>query len=456
MLGLQIKEFLNHVCEQIKYKPICKEIEKEMENHLLEAKENYMLEGMLETEAEEAAIRQMGNAEEIGKKLNKIHCPKLDWKLLLITLILLLFGALVTFTRATNCWNYMDDTGRVPYGASMSRYIFTVLAGVIVSIGFYFFDYRKIFRFSNGLYIIATMLVILAPKFGLQVNGVKSYIMIAGFNLFVPMLVLPLYIMAFIGFIQNIDTNKNLKMNFLEKKEIRIPFDIFKIVFLSISSLFLLEIIPATAPMVILAMVYLILATVKLLEGSKKRKSYIAILWGVPILLAILLIPMIGHRLVASFAPEQDPMGRGWLGMQQNIILESANLVGEANHMSNALQIFDEGTNFAFISVLAHYGWIVSIGMVLAIVAFSIKLMINSKKMKDRDGKLIVVGIASLFILQSVFNLLMNVNFGIKSNVNIPFISYGRQDLVMNMVCLALVLSVYRRKDILESKGRRI
>ena len=82
MFYLQIKEFLDNICEQIKYKPIRAEISEEIENHLKEAKENLVLEGMEEQKAEQEAIKQMGNAEEIGKKLNKIHKPKMEWKLL--------------------------------------------------------------------------------------------------------------------------------------------------------------------------------------------------------------------------------------------------------------------------------------------------------------------------------------------------------------------------------------
>ena len=69
---MQIKEFLNTVCEQIKYKPIRNSISEELENHIEESKENYIRDGLEEKEAEEKAIVQMGNAEEIGKKLNKI------------------------------------------------------------------------------------------------------------------------------------------------------------------------------------------------------------------------------------------------------------------------------------------------------------------------------------------------------------------------------------------------
>ena len=154
---MRIKEFLENVCQQIKYQPIRKEVSEELENHLLEAKESYILEGVEEAKAEEKAIIQMGNAAEIGKKLNKIHCPKLDWKLLFLAFILIIFGGLVTLTRANNCWKYADDR-TVFANASVSQYRITLLLGVILSMICYFFDYRKIVKFPKWLYGIATIL----------------------------------------------------------------------------------------------------------------------------------------------------------------------------------------------------------------------------------------------------------------------------------------------------------
>ena len=81
---MQIKEYLNKICEQIKYKPVREEISKEIEDHINDIKEDLIKDGANETTAEIKAINQMGNAEEIGRKLNKIHKPKLDWKLLII------------------------------------------------------------------------------------------------------------------------------------------------------------------------------------------------------------------------------------------------------------------------------------------------------------------------------------------------------------------------------------
>ena len=46
-------------------------------------------------------------------------------------------------------------------------------------------------------------------------------------------------------------------------------------------------------------------------------------------------------------------------------------------------------------------------------------------------------------------SILMNFNLGAKADFNIPLISYGNINLVINMMTLALVLSIYRRKDII-------
>lgn len=444
MFLLQIKEFLNHVCEQIQYKPVQNDIAEELKSHVEDLKKEFMLEGMEEKEAEKKAVEQMGNAEEIGKKLNQIHRPKLDWKLLLITCVLLVFGALVVLIRKGEY--------------STSNYGLTLILGVVFSAVIYFLDYRKIFKVSNYLYGIATLIMILVLKFGVSVNGAAMYFSTFGKMIFVPMLAIPLYILAFIGFIEGIDKTKNWKISFSPNSTIDINRDILKIIGLSAISLGFFAMIPRASLMFMLGIVYLIIATVKLAEQKENRKVYIGILWGIPILLGLLFIlfelPTIWERLTLAFMPEKDAEGGGWLGVNQKVILESAALVGEAEDMSYALSLFDEGTNFAFISILAHYGWLVSLAMLATIVAFSIKLIINATKIKETYGRLIVVGISSLFILQCVFNLLMNLNLGIKSDINMPFVSYGNTNLMVDMIGLAFILSVYRRKDIMKEERK--
>lgn len=114
---------------------------------------------------------------------------------------------------------------------------------------------------------------------------------------------------------------------------------------------------------------------------------------------------------------------------------------------------FDEGDNYAFVSILAHYGWVISLAMVIAVILFSFRLILNAIKIKDEYGKLLIIGISSMFILESIFNILMNLNLWIEADFNIPFISYGGLNMIVNLISLGLVLSVYRRKDIYMYEG---
>jgi len=427
---MQIKEYIDNVCSQIRYKPIRNEIAEELTNHLEECKENYIQDGMKETEAELNAVKQMGDAEKVGKQLNKIHRPKLDVKLLLIIGIVLFFSILVALTRANslNC-DIVELNGMSNYEAEqtqMSKYFIGLLLGVGSSILIYFFDYRKLNKISNYLYIGATLSLVLLSSVTLA---------------------LPLYVLSFIGFLQETDGESK------QIKGFKINFKLLKLLILSILSLVFFTFIPSLATGLILAITYLIISIVKLVMFNNKK--------GLAILLCLVasisLLGVIGicnnehliTRLKSSYYPESDPLGYGYIGINQQKIIDSAKTFGTAHNTSDAIKIFDEGTNYAFISILAHYGWIVTGIMLLAVILLNVKLIINAVKIKDTYGKLIIIGIASLFILQTIFNILMNFNLGAKADFNIPLVSYGNMNLIINMMTLALVLSIYRRKDII-------
>lgn len=444
---MQIKEFLNSVCEQIKYKPIRENIAEELKNHIEESKENYMQEGMEETTAEEKAIEQMGEAQEIGKKLNKIHKPKLDWKLLLIVCVLLYFGFLVVQIRIENSLEFYSTQ------ISISKYIFFLIIGIVLGIAIYFMDYTKLSKYPNIFYLIATGTIIYALVFGVNLNGIHVTNSITFFPAVVAM---PLYIIAFVGFINNLNKKNKLSEIISKYMNIKVNINLVKIIILSILSLVFLTLIPSMASVLVLGLTYLVLATVKIMQAKENKIKNIAKLWGTVTIVGMHLLifilvtsPSILERITVAFNPESAPQGEGWVAMNRKTIIESAKMFGEAENKSNALYVFDDGTDFAFISILAHCGWAVSIAIVLAIIALSIKLILNAIKIKDNYGKLLIIGISSMFILQAIFNILMNLNLWIESGFNLPFVSYGGANLVINMMSLALILSIYRKKDII-------
>lgn len=448
---LQIKDFLEEVCNQIKYKPIRKNISEELENHIQETKDAYIQDGLTPKEAEQKAVDIMGNAEELGKKLNKIHKPKLDWKLLLIITILLFFGFLVVLIRVENgLGGYVSES-------NIGKYIISLIIGLALSLIIYFIDYTKINKYSTLLYLISTLLIIFSLIIGNDIDGV-SHLRIGAITFSPVIIAVPLYIIAFVGFIN--DLNKKSKLEAIISQyiniNIKVNVNLVKIILLSILSLLFISLVPSTSSIFILGTVYLIITTVKIIQLKENKLRRLAILWGtVGILGIILLIQIMGfssfrwNRLAVAINPQIDPDGGGWIALNREQIINSAKMFGEAQYQTEAINLFDEGTDFAFISILAHYGWIASIAIILAVTLLSIKLILNAIKIKDNYGKLLIIGISSMFILQSIFNILMNMNLWIDSSLNLPFVSYGGTNLIINMMSLALILSIYRKKDVM-------
>ena len=105
-------------------------------------------------------------------------------------------------------------------------------------------------------------------------------------------------------------------------------------------------------------------------------------------------------------------------------------------------------TGYEFCKILSHYGWIASIGMISIIIALNIKLIINATKITDTYGNLIMMGISIFYTIQTIFNLAMNLGIGFIAEFQLPFISGGYVNSLTNLLCMSLILSIYRRKDI--------
>ena len=50
--------------------------------------------------------------------------------------------------------------------------------------------------------------------------------------------------------------------------------------------------------------------------------------------------------------------------------------------------------------------------------------------------------------MQAFASILMNMNLGIRTNINIPFVSCGGFYFLVNIMSMAIIFSIYRRKDI--------
>lgn len=422
---MNIKSFLNEVCGQIKYKPAKQEISNELELHIRELKDDYLASGMEEKEAEEKAVSKMGNAKYIGNRLNRIHRPKLNWQLLLATVILIFFGLIVsTFKQYITHSGYIGNT------------IIYIVFGLIIGIIIYLFDYKQIIKYSNIIYITATLMMLLPfLGLGLTLNG-KNFINILGITFSPCIIAVPLYIIAFSGYIYNLDKNNGVKIKLI------------KIIITSIVSLLLVGILPSTEYVILLGIIYLVITTIKIIKDNKKIMKKLALAYSTTLILILVLICGLN-----AFRLENNKRLENIGGQISNIqrdVLKHAKFIGEANSQTfkDEEMLISNESNYTFIYLLGKMGIIFSVVLVFTIIVTCLLLIINIKRIKEMYGKYLVIGLSTLFILESITNILTNIETNIAIDINLPFVTYGAVYFLINCFSMAIILSIYRRKNI--------
>lgn len=134
-----INIFLDTVCNNMKCSIVKDDIRQELCEHIIEEKECYVKNGVDEEEAELIVIKNMGTPKQISKEFNKIYKKKVDWKLLLLCLILMFINGLLIMTVANNIEN-----GKT----YIIRNVGFLTAGIIVAVIIFFMDYKKLERYS--------------------------------------------------------------------------------------------------------------------------------------------------------------------------------------------------------------------------------------------------------------------------------------------------------------------
>ena len=111
-------------------------------------------------------------------------------------------------------------------------------------------------------------------------------------------------------------------------------------------------------------------------------------------------------------------------------------LFGEIDNLSVPINdsILNYESNYTFIYLIGKCGVLVAGIITITTILISIRLIVNAKNIKEQYGKLLIVGLGSLFILQSFATILMNLSIGIQVDVNLPFVTYGSTYFLVNII----------------------
>lgn len=129
--------------EQIRCKMARGTIEQEINDHIEDQKAEFLSEGMSQTEAEEAAIREMGDPVEVGLEMDRIHRPTMAWGMIALIVGLSLAGYLLRSVMYQTVLGIEQSAGKTEdlfwVGTSLSWHtsleLPALLLGLVLMIG---------------------------------------------------------------------------------------------------------------------------------------------------------------------------------------------------------------------------------------------------------------------------------------------------------------------------------
>ena len=171
------EEYLYTLTEQIRCKMARGTIEQEINDHIEDQKAEFLSEGMSQTEAEEAAVREMGDPVEVGLEMDRIHRPTMAWGMIALIVGLSLAGYLLRSVMYQTVLGIEQSAGKTEdlfwVGTSSSWHtsleLPALLLGLVLMIGICYMDYTRIAVYAKPILSAYQVLLFI----GLQVAGAK-------------------------------------------------------------------------------------------------------------------------------------------------------------------------------------------------------------------------------------------------------------------------------------------
>lgn len=423
------KSFLQQVMSHIRSKEAKKLVAMELDYHMEEAIKDWREKGLSEEEAEKRAVKQMGNPDTLGMKLNKLHRPKIDWNLLLLFALAIGLGFLPAVIA--------QHTGYSSGYSFFYNKIKVITVGAVIVILFMLFDYRKVKSYGWIFYGIGCLILILAGMvslnvFGTTINGWPYFVL--GPFLLNTSITLPFFYIAWACFFQN----EKIKLWMLA-----IQFFISFALLVQVSNLSFI-------------VMYSLMVFIMFIWKVRKEKKVLLFTGMVAMGLSMVgfLIVLTNSAQKARFLgflnPHKYREAAGYLNLQIEKIMSQAGWFGHALPKKDPI-VIEPYTDLVFVTLTYVYGWLFSIALVVILAGFLFRIVQICKKIHDPFGQQIIIGGLTIYAVPLVYNILMTIGLLPIAGFSLPFISYGFTPVFTFSIVIGAILSVYRRKDLIQS-----
>lgn len=356
-----------------------------------------------------------------------------EFKIIAVVLVILIIGGIGLASAS-----YSED----PNFSNVKKQIVALVLGIIACIAVVSIDYEIYSRFWYVFYAVCLVLLVLV-LFTDPINNARSWFrFFDGKIAFQPSEITK--IVLILGMARMLTDLKrrtlNAKDSFLRIVVIGAIIGI---------PLFLILKQPdfGTAMVIVAAVVAMVF--VWGIDYKYIRYAIIAALIIAPVTYFFFLSPVQKNRINVFFNPNLDPQGAGYHVIQSKLAVGAGGFSGMGLYSGTQTQLgylFAQTTDFIFAAIAEEMGFVVA----AILIVFLILLVINSfaiaKDARDEEGRLIAVGLGTMFAFHIFINVGMTMGLAPITGIPLPFVSYGGSAMLTNMVALGILLGISIRK----------
>ncbi|MDP5274879.1 FtsW/RodA/SpoVE family cell cycle protein [Chengkuizengella axinellae] len=434
------KTFLSAVVQHIRSKEAKESVKAELEHHIHESSDRLIKKGYSKNEAEHLAVQQMGNPSSLGIEFKKLYRPKIEWRLICLFLIVLGLGYLPLIILKDVDVGFSQDLSIT----SLKRSIY-VLMGILIAIILCIFNYRKWQRYAWYFFGVGTLILIVAnsgdlfESFIITINGRPFF----DFIVFTvdTSIALPFFLIAWASIVNN------LKVKFWKL-----------CMFIFISTFLYMNTINIS-----LFMMYLFMLLLMYLNSNRTHKIKIVMVSLCSGVLAFLTIKNmkfynitdITDRIMGLLQPENDPNGAGYTYIQIKMLLSQTTWGFQPITDEIYFSIPWLYSELVLLFLTYTFGWGFAVLLLVILTLIIVNIAFIATQVADPFGKQLIIGAATIYAFQLFYNVGMSFGFLPLAGISLPFISYGNAPIFINAIMIGIVLSVYRRKDLVANMDKK-
>ena len=368
----------------------------------------------------------------VKRKKKAIKLKSGDFWLMLFTLMLVIFGVIMVFS-ASYYYSISQDGNAYSY---LLRHGMWVLLGFGVMILGAAFDYRRYKKFALPIFIASVLLLILVlTPLGQTTNGATRWIRLGPVTI-MPGEIAKIAAIMFVAWFLSEDRDriKSLTRGILPLVGVAGLYGALIIMQPNLST-------AITVCGIIVAMM--------LVAGLKWRYVLTAGGVGAAGILSILLFMKDSYwysRLTSFTDPFADPLNEGYQAVQSLLALGSGGLfgVGLGKSIQKYLYLPEPQNDFILAIIGEELGFV---GILLLIVLYclfiwrGVHIAVNAP---DQFGMLLASGIILMVAIQVILNIAVVTSSMPATGINLPFISYGGNALLIFMFSAGVLINISR------------